>query len=202
MLLASLGGCMGERPGELVGRYRIDGELLENTCGSSALPAVSPLHFEVEVRDDEGAGIWYLNPPGQRGLLDESGSFEFVRESRYTVGSGLRDPNETLLEMGPERFADPELGQAYDPANSTRSCQMVVAERIEGRLHRALLAGQDAGLEAPPRDAEASDLTAKNSIEVRAASPGECDFVLEDEGGPFQQLPCAAEYTLSGMLLN
>lgn len=197
-----------ELPGELVGAYRIDGVLMENSCGSTALPAADPLRFDVEIRRQDGGGLWLVaSPPGQPGTLADNGDFSFQRESTYDVGAQARRPVELLIEMDIERLADPEAAQQQGE-DRTQPCRLAVTERIAGTLLRDSLADEDGGIETSEASAAAddetrggnADLIGENEIAVRVAG-GDCRASLDDNGGPFEQLPCEVRYELEGELI-
>lgn len=196
-----LAGCeVPERPGELVGRYDVMGALMRNECGSTALPANDPLSFEVEIRDDQGTGIWYLaEPPSISGSLDAEGAFHFQNNQQTeVVAPGTRtvvDPED------PNDFLRPEP----DIHVNVAGCQMGILETIDGALRRD--ARGDGGIDAPSVDDSGdgevlADLSATNTIEVSIVAGSDCKASLAANGGPFLQLPCIAEYQLTGTLLE
>jgi hypothetical protein len=204
--LAALVGCgcamPQERAGELVGAYRINGELLENTCGSAALPAADPLRFQVEVRRQGGSGLWFVSaPPPHLGSLADDGDFSFERQSTYDLGA--RQPIELLVETDIERLADPEAAQQLGD-DAARPCRLAVSERVAGTLLRDSVAddGQaEAADEAESGTRSGVDLVGENEIAVRVAS-GDCRPSLEANGGPFERLPCEVRYELEGELID
>jgi hypothetical protein len=196
-----LAGCeVPERPGELVGRYDVTGALVRNECGASALPINDPLSFEVEIRDDQGTGIWYLaEPPSISGALGADGAFHFTHNQRAEVEApGTRtvtDPDD------PNDFLAPEP----DIEVNVAGCQMGIVESIDGALFRD--SRGDGGIGAPGAvesgDGEVfADLTATNMIEVSVMPGSDCKKSLAANGGPFLALPCVAEYQLTGTLLE
>jgi hypothetical protein len=210
LLLASglslgLSACAmpGELPGELVGAYRINGALMENSCGSAALPAADPLRFDVEIRSQDQSGLWLVSsPPGHPGSLAANGEFSFTRESTYDVGGQVRQPTELLIEMDIERLADPAVAQELGE-DRTRPCRLNVRERISGRLLRDSIADADGGARersVVDDDELDADLIAENEIAVRVAS-GDCSASLDENGGPFERLPCQVRYDLEGELI-
>jgi hypothetical protein len=194
LTVAAMACAVPPPPGKLVGAYHLEGKLLENTCGTAALPAAGTLSFDVEIRQDEqGRGIWrQAMPPARFGSLTPEGAFKFELESNYRVGVS-RDPLEPLNELDPEALADPELVERLDRAGAQKPCTLVVAERIEGNL-RQVREG-DAGM----NDMEA-DLVGEDEIAIRAGQGSVCTPVLTTYGGPFDALPCAARYELKGDL--
>lgn len=203
-LIVAAGGCtLPEPPGELVGEYAVDGTLMLNSCGTEAVPAVDPLRFQVQLRDDEGVGLWLMAPPPRSGMLTTDGAFEFELERFYPVDP---DPNQRvspeLLTTDPEAYVDEVSLDRFDPAaaNAGPGCTLRVVERIEGVLNRRLVDVQD--METAALGDPDADLVADNRIEVRAASGSNCSFVMQEAGGPFEELPCELRYTLEGELLD
>jgi len=195
-----------ELPGELVGAYRINGALIENTCGSSAVPAADPLRFNVEIRKQDGSGLWLVtSPPGHLGSLADDGDFSFQSQATYDVGAQARRPVELLVEMDIERLADPEAAQQQGE-DRTQPCRLGVTERIAGTLLRDNLADEDGGSDTSVAEDDderpdgSADLIGENEIAIRVAS-GDCRASLDDNGGPFERLPCEVRYELEGELI-
>jgi hypothetical protein len=200
-----------ELPGELVGAYRINGALTENSCGSAALPAADPLSFSVEIRKQGQSGLWLAAaPPAHPGSLSDDGAFSFQRQSTYDVGGRARQPVELLTEMDIDRLADPEAAQQLGE-NATAPCRLTITERIDGTVLRESQGRADAGDRAhdtsasagreEPRDSEV-DLVADNEIGVVVVAGSDCRASLKANGGPFEQLPCAVRYELEGELIE
>jgi hypothetical protein len=192
-----------ELPGELVGAYHVQGALTENSCGSSALPAVEQLSFDVELRkDDAGRGIWLRGmPPARYGKLDADGAFQFDLENTYPVdlSQGQGAPDRLLdPDLEGDELLDPERYDRLD-RESMQTCALIVSERISGMLLRDTSEETDT-----PQDggdnADGGDLLGENSITIRAASGSHCEPVLSTFGGPFEDLPCSAHYDLTGTL--
>ena len=203
--LAGTAACAmpSELPGERVGAYSLEGELTENSCGSQAVPAMDPLRFNAELRqDDQGQGVWLRGkPPGQPGKLEADGRFRFQLESTFDVRTKPPEKVETLIYEDIERLADPDTYDNLDqPAG--KPCRLVIAERIEGRalrVHRADAGSSyttDGGVEPGT-----ADLVAENEIQIRALA-GDCNVVLAQLGGPFLALPCRVHYDLEGELIE
>ena len=185
-------------PGERVGIYAIEGVLLENTCGSTALPAPDPLVFDVELRDQSGVGIWILNqPPGVTGRLSDDGTFQFEYGSEYTAiepgGSASTEPR-NVAEF---------LAFESQPSAPTPGCRLRIQENISGRAIATSRppAGGDAG-QLPTSDpgTTGADLSAINRIEIVPMAGSDCRPALAVQGGPFHDLPCQAQYRLTGTL--
>ncbi len=183
-LLSVWVGCKPqELPGEPVGVYRVVGTLEENSCGPTGLPAIDPLLFEVEIRDDEGIGVWAVTQkPFILGTIKTNGEFLFRLEDRLNIR-----PPEPEPEPDPEFFTDPE---AY---RESQECQLSQVEVIKGTVAsngnvRALDGGADANL----------GLVGSDTIDIQPMANTDCRDVLASAGGPFATLPCRAVYTLEG----
>lgn len=190
-------GCQkpaSKASGLLVGVYAIDGALIENTCGQAALPAVDPLRFEVEIRRNDQVGYWQIaKQPQQMGEIEDDGEFRFLEEQTKLV-SKMRVARS---DLEPGDFA--QGGEDFDLKTTT--CAMKIRETIEGTLARTFVLN-DAG-EPELDDTEKRpkhDLTGDNRIEVSATDDSNCSASLAAFGGPFENLPCIAHYTLSGDL--
>lgn len=194
-LLAIAGGaCQAKPPGDLVGDYAINAELMENTCGDAALPLADALEYRVQVRRDGRTAYWMIgSPPGNQGVYS-GGEVSFEREERFMVGDDSEPVDPELAEL------DPIALYGYDPFDPTAEpddgetfCTLIVRESIDATV---LL---EDGSEA---DDDELALEGINTIEMSATRDSECRSVLEAAGGPFEQLPCAAEYQIRGTLLE
>jgi hypothetical protein len=193
-----------EPVGELVGAYRIRGALMENSCGSAALPAADPLNFDVQIRKQNGSGLWLVAaPPPQPGSLSNDGDFRFERLATYDVGE--RPSVELLVEMDIERLSDPEAARQLGD-DSGKPCRLTVAERVAGTLLRDSLdenAGDESDAAGEERaSSSGADLIGENEIAVRVAAGSDCRPSLEENGGPFERLPCVVRYELEGELID
>jgi hypothetical protein len=193
-----------EPAGELVGAYRIRGALMENSCGSAALPAADPLNFDVQIRTQNGSGLWLVAaPPPQLGSLTNDGDFRFERQSSYEVGE--RMPVELLVEMDIERLSDPEAARQLGD-DGGQPCRLTVDERVSGTLLRDSREEDSDGADEAADDERAgssgADLIGENEIAVRVAAGTDCRASLEDNGGPFERLPCEVRYELEGELID
>lgn len=195
-LLAAV-GCQPAGPksvGELVGVYAIHGALIENTCGQMALPAVDPLRFEVEIRQNDQVGYWQIEKqPQQAGEIEEDGAFHFTGEQTSLVSSMRSARN----DLEPGDFA----GLTPDFDLKTTTCAMKVRHTIEGSLARRFVS-VDGGEPQVDEGAAKSkhDLSGDDTIEVSATAESDCSASLVAFGGPFANLPCFAHYALSGEL--
>jgi hypothetical protein len=202
LALGGLGGCAmpTELPGQHVGAYSVSGELTENSCGSAAVPAVDPLQFNVEVRENQGTGLWLQGtPPGKPGKLEDDGAFRFRLESRYNVPGMAPDPVEMLIYTDIEKLADPDTYDNLD-RKSDEPCQLLVSETVEGRLLNDDRQAGATGTGAKSSASGTPDLIGENEIAIRGAA-GDCSLVLADQGGPFDDLPCRVHYELEGALV-
>lgn len=203
--LVGLSACVVPEPrGDLVGAYAIAGELTENTCGNDALPARSPLKFNVELRIDKDEALWIRDmPPQQSGRLDDYGEFSFRVESIYDVPASAVSSLESSIKTDPAAAADPSAYDDFD-RQAAPPCRLTITETIGGKLVRDQRVQADAGASDPISAAKSgeSDLTADNTIEIRAAAGSNCGRVMATAGGPFLALPCSAQYELRGDLVE
>jgi hypothetical protein len=174
-----------EPPGELIGTYDIVGHLEDNTCGSTAMPAVNPLLFEAQIRDDDGVGVW-IPPKGSAmvlGSISADGKFSFRQEIQFEVEQ----------DTEPDYLSYDEI----DPGGGASTCVLTQAEIIQGNVLRHDLEGPgDAGGMDLPDDGP--ELNGTNTIDVSAASGSDCSPSTSAGGGPFLALPCRIYYTLEG----
>ncbi len=160
--------------GELVGTFEIEGRLVENECGSTALPAMDPLTFRVELRHDEGVAIWRRpSAPITYGTIHEG---QWRIEASTVVP--VFDPNPETGHPGCAltqiaRFALDEM-HAEDPDAGT-----------DGGLD----GGADGGIQA---SIEAFD--GESTIQLVPYPGTDCTPALALLGGPFLTLPCTVTY--------
>jgi hypothetical protein len=195
-----VGACNESTPsGTLVGFYAVQGVLTENSCGQSALPAASPLKFDVQIREDDGVGYWRQAKQGDStGSLNARGEFRFsVSQTKVLssgqMGQGQLQPNNFITLM-----PDPDLQQP-------RTCAITIRETVSGSLRRRNAADGGAVVEVSGVDAAASstedDLSADHIIDVAPSAGSDCNMALMALGGSYLALPCDARYTLRGTLL-
>jgi hypothetical protein len=189
--------CMPSNPdasGDMVGVYAINGALVQNTCGQAALPAVDPLKFEVEIRQNDRVGYWQTDKQPQRaGELDDDGTFLFTGEQTSLVSSMRTARN----DLEPANFVS--LTPDFDL--KTTNCAMRVKETIEGSLARRIVSVDGGEPQVDDADPGAKhDLKGDNTIEISATPESDCSASLATYGGPFSNLPCMAHYVLSGEL--
>lgn len=196
--LTAVGCKMPMPPGELVGKYAITSALIENTCGEAALPVAETLAYNAELRADGLNAYWLVGaPPARLGRVRANGEYSFELLQQYAVREGSEPIDPVLAEM------DPITLYGYDPLGEpseteTAPCTLIIAESVNAHVLRDALTVSDAGTP----DGTGVDLEGVNVIEMRASAGSNCARVLETAGGPFQQLPCAARYELSGALLE
>jgi hypothetical protein len=181
--------------GTLVGFYTVQGVLIENSCGQSALPAVTPLKFDVQIREDGGVGYWSQAKQAQStGSLNSRGEFRFSASTTKVVSSG--QPG----QLQPSNFTS--LQPDFD-LQQQRTCALTVRETITGSLQRRNAADGGAVVELAPGDAAVSgsnDLDAEHVIEVTPSAGSDCNLALTAFGGNYLALPCGARYVLQGSL--
>jgi hypothetical protein len=195
MLLALAGvACQAKPPGDLVGQYAISASLMKNSCGDAALPVADALEYRVQLRRDGRLAYWMIaSPPGSQGVY-AGGDVSFEREERFMLGDEEQPVDTELAEL------DPIALYGYDPYDPTAEpddaesfCTLIVRESIEATV--LLEDGDDA-------DDDELALEGTNTIAMSATGDSDCRRVLKSAGGPFERLPCAAEYEISGTLLE
>jgi hypothetical protein len=204
--LLALSACkMPEAPGELIGTYAITGTLLENTCGSAALPVDEILQYRAELREDDRSAYWIVGqPPAHQGRRLRTGELEFTQEQKYAVRQDRTEPvDPELAEMDPlalygyDPFGEP--GEPGEPASpEADDCTLIIEESVRVRLVEGDSALRDAGMDPDQH----GGLIGENEIGMRASAGFECSQVLEPAGGPFEQLPCSARYAIEGERLE
>jgi len=187
------GACQAAPPGDLVGAYAITAELMENTCGDAALPLAEVLEYRVELRRDGRTAYWMIgSPPGNQGVY-LSGDVSFERQEHFMVDDESEPIDPELSELDPiALYGYDPLDPTAEPDDGETFCTLIVRESIDASV--LLEDGADA-------DDGALALEGTNTIEMSATRDSECRRVLDTAGGPFEQLPCAAEYEITGTLL-
>ena len=195
-LLALTFACqMPEPPGELVGEYAITGTLLDNTCGDAALPVADVLSYRVQLRREGPTAYWLIGaPPANQGTITASGAIRFEREERFMVGAEAQPVDPVLAELDPlALYGYDPFDPTADPLDAQAPCTLIVREAIDAQVL--------SGVRFEGADDDNPALAGENEIAMRATSDSQCQRVLATSGGPFEQLPCAATYELSGELL-
>jgi len=162
------------------------GSLEQNSCGDTALPAVNPLLFRIELRSD-GTGQAFWRRPETSVVsgthIDGTYRFRFVTglpvypadEVTGTLGCALLQ--EEVIELVPQILEDTDAA--------------VDAEAGD--------AGVDAGTGSADGGAIAIDsLSGSDTIRLTVAPGYDCTPLLGSAGGPFLALPCEVDYSLSG----
>lgn len=196
VVLLSIGGaaCQAKPPGDLVGSYAITASLMDNTCGEDALPLSEVLEYRVQLRRDGRTAYWMLaSPPGNQGVY-AGGDVAFEREERFMISDEAQPVDPELADLDPIALYgyDPFEPNA-DPDDAESFCTLIVRESIDANV--LLEDGDDA-------DDDQLALEGTNAIEMSATSDSDCRRVLKAAGGPFERLPCAAEYELEGTLID
>jgi hypothetical protein len=165
-------GCIPvEYPGEPVGSFDVVGALVENACGDSAVPALDPLRFAVELRTDEDGLAFWRRPdsPLVDGTVDQDGNFRF--RTRVIV---------------------PAL--APDPDFDYPGCVLDQREEVEARVVEV----EDDDMEDDDMELDEMELEGGNSITLSPSAGSDCTPLLAARGGPFLALPCEVDYQLAG----
>jgi hypothetical protein len=166
-------GCEARVPGETVGAFDVVGHLEENSCGVGAVPAVDPLAFPVEIRDDRGRPLWW-----RRGEIPVEGRVEeealvFRRASRARV-------------------------LASDPTVGFPGCTVVTEETVRVIVEPPGADAPDAAVADAGASNESSPLDGTNVAELSPEPGSDCRPLLAVFGGPWQALPCRVSYRLEG----
>jgi hypothetical protein len=195
-IAALVGACNESTPsGVLVGFYSIQGVLTENSCGQAALPAESPLKFDVQIREDGGIGYWLQSKQSaSTGSLNARGEFRFSVSQTKVLSTGQ------MSQLQPNNFItlmpDPDLQQP-------RTCAVTISETVSGSLHRRDAADGGVVIDLTA-DAgalgDADDLSAEHVIDVAPSAGSDCNMALMAFGGNYLALPCDARYALRGTL--
>ena len=173
-LLALLtGACHQTFPGEALGSFDVVGHLEHNECGQSAVPAVDPMHFAVEIRDDRGQVVW--------------------RRAGQPIVNGMEQEGALVFHsLRPL----PLFGRDLDTGRA--GCTLAQREVVRVRLAEAT--AEDAGV-ADPSDAGGEAglaLEGENWMQLIPTEGSDCTPALAVVGGPFAALPCEVRYTLEG----
>lgn len=180
-LVLLVSACTPVYPGESDGDFHLVGELQENSCGETALPAVDPLVFDVELRSDGSGQAFWRRPssPAVSGTVHE-GSYHFRFRSAISVYPG-------------------------DEVAGTVGCALIQDEIIELATRQpdvgdgGVEGGGDAGAGADDAGAVGPTLLVGTDEVTLTVAPGyDCSATLGSNGGPFIALPCGVRYSLSG----
>ncbi len=182
-LLACLTG--GDPPGEYYGTYEITGVLRANECGA-AVPALDPFSFKVELRTEDGTGLWRtVDGPLTYGVVRDN-VWEFDTTATIPVYEG--NPTEgtpgcalTQVETIMLEETAPESDDAGMPD--------------DGGMHDA--GAPDVGTDDSEDNEDGLVMTGTSVITYTPTAGSNCTPSLVIAGGPFDALPCALEYDLS-----
>jgi len=183
LLILALGCEPQGHPGVSIGTFQITGSLDQNGCGA-AVPALDPISFSVELRDDLGRGVW---------VQDEG-----------PIQTGIRMPD------GAYRFRYGATVPVIAPQPGYRGCNLQQVEFIEVRIEpyesdgeeeppiRTPIGGEDAdGGVVVENDIDLA-LEGLSEIQYTPTSTSDCSPLPVVNGGPWAALPCTLTYTLFG----
>jgi hypothetical protein len=189
-----LGACKeGTATGTLVGVYAVRGVLVENSCGTTALPTPSPLEYNVEIREDHGVGYWVpAKSPQNAGSLTARGEFNFS-----ATQSAVLSMTQAGQQLQPNDFQT--LQPDFDLQKKT--CAVTSMRRISGSLQRRNAADGGGVAEIGSADAgEDDDLVGTDIVQISPSAGSDCNSSLSALGGTYLALPCGARYLLTGTL--
>jgi hypothetical protein len=190
-----LGACKQgtDGTGTLVGVYAVRGVLVENSCGTTALPTPSPLEYNVEIREDHGVGYWMPAKSSQNaGSLTTRGEFSFS-----ATQSAVLSMTQGGQQLQPTDFQT--LQPDFDLQKKT--CAVTSMRRISGSLQRRNAADGGFVTEIGSVDAGADDdLVGTDIVEIAPSAGSDCNASLSALGGTYLALPCGARYLLTGTL--
>ncbi len=175
LALVTLGCEPPTQPGASVGTFQISGSLDANGCGA-AVPALDPIAFGVEIRDQSGRALW---------LMDDQ-----------PVQEGIRMPDGTM------RFRSGTTVPVLAPGPDYRGCSLQQVELVEVQVTSA---DADAGV-ADASIADAGDAGSAAALEIRGVNEiqftptidSDCSPLPVQNGGPWAALPCTISYSLFG----
>ena len=174
-------------PGTSHGTFLIHGDLIENECGSSAVPALDPLVFSLELRSD-GELAYYKR-------TDAPLAYGVVRRGEWKFQS---------RELLPVYGADPTIGRGA--CSLQQHEKFVLREIVQVPPSDAALTESDAAVNDAALDGIDANVSSKGQIEslegetVITFSPSagsDCSASRRERGGPFLTLPCTIRYALS-----
>ncbi|MEM9071589.1 MAG: hypothetical protein AAGE52_23985 [Myxococcota bacterium] len=200
--------------GELHGSFTITGTLDENEC-AGAVPALSPISFDVELRRLEQTAVWRRSgAPVTYGTIDD-GEWEISTTVVQTVfdpdpitghpGCSFTQQEIVVLREGD---AEADAGNAADAtvADAAVADAAVADAAVDAAVADAAVdaaAVADAGL--PTNDAGAPDggvvlrpMDGEMIIRFTPTTGSDCSSTLAAFGGPFPMLPCSVRYELAG----
>jgi hypothetical protein len=161
-------------PGESVGTFQVNGSLDENLCGA-AVPALDPISFSVEIRDQLGRAMW---------IMDEQ-----------PVQDGIRMPDGTY------RFRSGTTVPVLEPQPGYRGCSLQQVELVEVTISSVPADGvvdeSDAGV-GMGGDDDALEIDGLSEVQFTPTIDSDCSPLPVVNGGPWAALPCTITYTLFG----
>ncbi len=170
-----------EKPGQSLGTFRVVSSLAENTCGSSAVGAIDPLVYDIELRKGNGVVYWIRGrAPAVTAPMDRNGGFV------------LRSNLEQL-------FAKSTADEA--------ACVAEQREVLRATLKSFNVTAPDGGVPAADAGADAGatievpTFSGENTIDFSPTATSNCARMLAAYGGPFAALPCRVRYTLQADVL-
>lgn len=158
-------------PGTLIGKFHVLSSLIDNNCGPAAMPAVDPSAYDIEVR--------------------ESGSKAYLRTGENAFQEG------TITLAGDVYFSATASNTVIAPDAGIEGCILLQSEVITGHVERPLDAGVDGG-ELDAGVSTGAPFTASHAVQFTVSPGSNCGALLTVFGGTFDQLPCAAHFSLEG----
>lgn len=172
-----------EYPGDSLGKFRVHGSLVEQSCGSAAIMPRDPLEFDVELRRDGATAYWRLaGQPAKSGHYDAD-TFQFTFQ--FATSYPLR-PADELQMLGPCT-----LGQVEEVTGTVPPLETPAGDASAYDAAEAYDAGDGDGGAAVERH-----WTGENTITFAPTSGSDCSDVIGTDSGHFQSLPCRVRYEL------
>ncbi len=187
----ALCSCTAVLPGNSIGTFRIEGELVSNAC-APGYTAPATISYTAELRRSGTIGYFrQTGKPFVQGTLSESNVFQFVAHTTQQVIAPVA-------------------------AQNIRGCNLVQTETLSGTLTEIVFAdgsvdgaaeagdvSADSGvLDASVRDAGdgglVSSFVATDKLEFLPEQGSDCSRTLIVNGGGFPALPCLVEYRFTG----
>lgn len=172
--LAFVAGCDPvPPPGTLIGKFHVLSTLVDNNCGAAAMPTVDPSAYDIEVR--------------------ESGSTAYLR-------NGAENPFQegTITLAGDVYFAATASTTVIAADAGIEGCVILQGEVINGHVIRPVDGGMDGGEIVDAGTDGGAPFTASHAVQFSVSPGSNCSALLTVFGGTFDQLPCAAHFSLVG----
>jgi hypothetical protein len=184
-------GC-GELPGQVVGTYKIEMTLDENTCGALAVNSLDGHRYAVELRADGERGFWRI--PGQPPLEGTYVPPAFHFEYSSIVASSDADAGPYGCQLRQSEVLEGSILLSGTPgADGGDETEALDAGADADAAESAAL---DAGA-ATSEDATGPALQGSHEMTIEPARGTDCREALAPEGA-FEHLPCSVRYTLRG----